>query len=437
MVAVRLSADLSTRTLPGPDNTLRETLPNGLTVLIRENPTSPSVVINGYVLAGAEDEPRDKAGLASLTADVMARGTYRRPFSTLYEQVESIGASFDVTGGTHLTFFGAKGLSEHLSLLLDILADVLQHPAFEAQEVEKAREEALITLQERAYDTRQTAQLRFRQLAYPPEHPYHWSQLGYPETIRTLSREDLLTFHATYVAPQGGVLAIVGDVQPAVALKAVDEAFGSWQKTRPPRQTPPRVLKINEPYQEHVTLAGKSQTSFLLGWIGPSRYDADFIPCHVANTILGVFGMYGRLGQRVREQHGLAYYIHSHISGSPYSGPWWISAGLSPGAVEQAKSLILEEIRELQDRPINPQELDDSQAYLVGGLPLALETNEGIAGGLISIERYGLGLDYFRRYNDIIYAVTPQDIQRVAQTWLDSDHYIQVTAGPELHNPTE
>ena len=437
MAARQSPVTLSPHALPGPSNTLRETLPNGLTVLIRENPTSPSVVISGYVLAGAEDEPRDKSGLASFTADVMERGTRRRPFSVLYEEIESIGASFGVTGSTHLTLFGAKGLSEHLPLLLDILADVLQHPAFETQEVEKVREEILITLQERANDTRQTTRLRLRQLAYPPEHPYHWSLLGDPKTVRALSREDLLAFHSTYIAPQGGVLVIVGDVQPQVALEAVHRAFGAWQKTRPPRQMPPPVPNIRQRYRDHVTLADKSQISFRLGWIGPSRYHPDYLSCHVANTILGVFGMYGRLGRRLREQHGLAYYVSSHVNSSPCPGLWSISAGLDPDAVQQARAIILQEVQELQDRPISLQELEDVQAYLVGGLPLALETNEGVASGLVGIERYGLGLDYFHRYSDMIYAISPQDMQRVARSWLDSDHYILVTAGPRLPCFTE
>ena len=431
MAERRPPVTLSPHALPGPSNTLRETLPNGLTVLIRENPTSPSVVISGYVLAGAEDEPRDKSGLASFTADVMERGTRRRPFSVLYEEIESIGASFGVTGSTHLTLFGAKGLSEHLSLLLDILADVLQHPAFEAQDVEKVREEILITLQEHANDTRHATRLRLRQLAYPPEHPYHWSSLGDLNTVRALSREDLHAFHSTYIAPQGGTLVIVGDIQPRAALEAVRRTFGAWEKTRPPRQTLPPIPNISQQHRDHVTLADKSQISFRLGWIGPSRYHPDYLSCHVANTILGVFGMYGRLGRRLREQHGLAYYVSSHVNSSPYPGLWSVSAGLDPDALQRAKAIILREVQELQDRPVSLQELEDVQAYLVGGLPLALETNEGVASGLIAIERYGLGLDYFQRYSDLIYAVSPQDVQRVSRSWLDSDRYILVTAGPQ------
>ncbi len=175
--------------LPGPDNITREVLPNGITLLVRENFVNPSVVVSGYLPAGAEDEPREQAGLCSFVVDAMERGTQRRPFAQLYEEVESIGATFGLNAGTHITTFRAKGMAEHLPLLLDILADVIRTPAFEAQQVEKVRAEIRSFHRERAHDTRRMAALTFHELLYPPEHPYHRALSGYPETVERISRE--------------------------------------------------------------------------------------------------------------------------------------------------------------------------------------------------------------------------------------------------------
>ncbi len=417
-------------TLPGPNNTFRKTLTNGITVLVRENLASPAVVVNGYVLAGSEDEPSGKQGLAGFTTDVMQRGTRQRPFTDLYEQVESIGAAFGVGSGSHIVSFGAKGLVEHFAPLLDIVADVLMAPAFDARQVERARTEILTDLSERTHDTRRLARLAFHELAYPVDHPYHWSQMGYPDTIASISRDDLVEFHETYISPQNMVIAVVGGIRTDVAVSCVTEALGDWNNRRPPRAPLAAVPEMDGARRRSITVDDKSQTSLVLGWPGPARADDDFLACYVANTILGVFGMYGRLGTKLREEHGLAYYIYSDLDGGSGPGPWSVQAGLDPGTVEQAIALILDEVRRIQDEPVGDEELIDTIANLTGSLPLALETNEGVSRSLVNIERYDLGLGYLQTYASLIESITSDQVQVVAQRWLDPDRYALALAGP-------
>jgi len=165
--------------IPGPESIVRHVFDNGMIALVRENFSSPSVVVGGTLWAGSLDEPDKRAGLASFVAECLSRGTQRRTFAQIYEEIESVGASFGVDGGRHATGFGAKGLAEDLGLLLDIIGDVLRHPTFPAEEVEKVRGEILTDLQIRAHDTRRVAGLEFRALAYP-DHPYGRSTDGYP-----------------------------------------------------------------------------------------------------------------------------------------------------------------------------------------------------------------------------------------------------------------
>jgi zinc protease len=409
----------------------RRTLPNGITVLARENFASPAVVINGYVRAGSRDEPAEKAGLAEFTGEVMERGTHTRPFEALYEEVESVGATFGVNAGTHITTFGAKGLVGQLPLLMEVVDDVLRNPAFSPEQVERARGELLTDLQERAHDTRRMASLTFYELTYPEAHPYHRSHDGYLETIPRITREDLVEFHEGYFSPEGMVVVVVGGIKADDAVRLVEEAFGSWEGGRPERAPMPSVPPIKQVRERHVSLPDKTQSDLMLGWPGPSREHPQFLDCYLANTVLGTFGMMGRLGESVRSQQGLAYYAYSRVEGGKGPGPWRAIAGVNPANVEAAVALIREEVRRLQETPVPEEELEDSKSYLVGSLPLRLETNEGVAQTLVHMERYDLGLDYVQRYAEVINAIGGEEVQAAAQRWLDPDHYALAVAGPD------
>jgi len=419
--------------LPGPDDILRQTLSNGITVLARENFTSPTVVVSGYLHTGAADVPingRDKIGLASFAADVLERGTRKRSFAQLYEEVESIAANFGVNASTQTTGFGARGLIEHLPLLLDILSDTLRNPAFDKDQVEKVRAEILTDIQERETSPHRMAALTFRELAYPEDHPYHWSQTGYRETIERITRDDLVQFHETYFSPQNAVIVIVGAIKATDAAQAVATAFGDWQGSRPPQASLPLAPALTQRLEQRLTIDDKAQSDLVLGWPGPARTDPDFVPCFVTNTVLGVFGMYGRLGKIIRETNGLAYYVYSSIQGGTGPGPWRVIAGVNPTNVDKTVALIVQELRRIRDMRVPEEELHDTQSYLTGSLPLQLETNSGVAHALLNIERHNLGLDYLQRYTDMITTITPAQVQDVAERWLDPDHYALAIVDP-------
>ncbi len=416
--------------LPGPQDVLRHTLPNGITVLAREAFASPSVVIDGFLISGSEDDPAGGEGLASFTVDVMERGTHRRPFEQLYEEVESVGAAFGFSTGAHITSFGAKGLAEQLPLLLDIFNDVIRYPAFAPEQVERARAELLSALREQEFDTRARAARAFHELTYPAGHPYQRPVSGTPETVMSLQREALLAFHQRHITPQGMVIAVVGAIQKQAALEAIERAFGDWVAERPARQALPTVAPLAHRQQSYIPLPEKTQTDLVLGWPGPERRSPDFLTCHVANTILGVFGMMGRLGELVRSQNGLAYYVYSALEGGAGPGPWQVIAGVPPSQVERAVSLVLQEIDRLRQELVPSVELKENQSYLSGSLPLRLETNEGVAGMLTYIERHNLGLDYLQRYQERITAITATDIQAVARRRLNPDAFALGVSGP-------
>ena len=416
---------------PSPETIVRHKLANGITVLVYENHNSPSAVVSGYLWAGAVCEAAEQAGLAGLTARALLRGTDSRTFGQINEALESVGAQLSFSSQVHTAGFGGKALVEDLGLLLEVLADGLQHPSFPPAEIEKLKGQVLTSLQRRAYDTRRMAQLACDALLFP-NHPYGRSVVGYEETVSGLTRDDLVHHYQTRYAPEGMVIAIVGAVTADAALKQVRQALAGWQapEATPERNMPP-TASLDEQRRDSVTIAGKTQSDIVLGWSGLARQDPDFMKTRLANTILGVFGMMGRLGDTVRDQQGLAYYVYSRLQAGLTAGSWSAIAGVDPAAVDRAIDGILGEAQRLREELVDDEELADCKSYLTGSLPLQLETNEGLASTILSIERFSLGYDYLQRYADLVEAVTAGDVQEMAQKYLHPEHYALAVAGPE------
>lgn len=416
--------------LPGPETITRQELDNGITVLAYENFLSPSVVVHGYLRVGSVDDPPDQAGLANFTAAMLDHGTPTRTFAEISEAVESVGASLSVSAGLHVTSFSVKCLVEDLERLLDILADVLRRPTFPEKETEKVRGQLLTAIRERDNDTRSVASLTFRALAYP-EHPYGRSSDGYVETVSKMGREDLVRFYEECYRPEGALVAVVGALPAEEAIQKVAAVLGDWQLSDPrPAQTVPDAPELTEVRREFRPMPDKSQTDIVLGVPGISRLDPDYYAAHLANTVLGVFGMMGRLGDNVRDRQGLAYYVLSRLEAHLGRGPWMAVTGVNPANVQRAIDSILQEIHRMQDEPVPEGELEDSKSYLTGSLPLRLETSSGIAQALLEMEFYGLGLDYLQRYPQIINAITSEEVQRAAQRVFPRDVYALAIAGP-------
>jgi len=425
--------------LPTPESILRRTLDNGITVLARDNFLSPSVVLRGYLRVGSVDDPPEQAGLAGFVADMLDHGTQDRTFDEISESIESIGASLGIGGGLHVTSSGIKCLAEDLDHVLEIMADVLRNPIFPEEETGKVRGQLVTALQERDNDTRGVANLSFLKLAYPDGHPYGRSSDGYVETVGGITRDDLAEFYDRYYRPTNAIIAVAGAVEPDEAISKVAQVLGDWQPAapRPPQDVPDirfssGETELTEVRREVREMPDKFQTDVVLGVPGISRDDPDYYSARLANTILGTFGMGGRLGDKVRDEQGMAYYVYSQLSAHLGRGPWRGVTGVNPANVKRAIDTILAEIRRIQDEPVSEEEIDDVKSYLTGSLPLGLETNEGVAGTLLDMELFDLGLDYLHRYPDLINAITIEQVQQAAQRVFLRDAYALAIAGPPV-----
>ena len=416
--------------LPGPEDIHREVLSNGITVLTRSNFNSPSISMAGYLPAGSIFESDEKLGLADFVSASLMRGTQTKSFDAIYNELESVGAGLGFDSGVHNASFGGRSLVDDLPLVLKLLSESLLTPTFPKHEVEKLRAQILTGLAIREQDTSDMAAMAFDRMLFDG-HPYSRPADGYVETIEQITQKDLVEFHRAHYGPRGMVIAIVGAIDPKKAVAAVERVLGGWQvpgQVLPPSLPPHKPIK--KTVRHHHVLASKSQSDLVIGMIGPKRNDPEFYAASLGNSVLGQFGMMGRIGESVREKSGLAYHASSSLSAGIGPGTWEVNAGVSPKNLKKAIGLIEQELRKFVKSGVTKDELADSQANYIGRLPLSVESNGGVASALLNIERYKLGMDYYQRYESVVRSVTRDSVLETARKYIDPNRLVISTAGP-------
>jgi zinc protease len=423
------SITTSWNSLPGPEDITRLELPNAITLLTRANFNSPSVVMSGYLTSGSQFDPDEKLGLAYFTSSALMRGTQSHAHQEIFEILESVGASLGLSASVHTTSFGSRALVEDLPVLLQILNECLRQPVFPADQVEKLRAQLMTSLAIRAQDTEEMASMRFDQVVFP-QHPYGRPEDGFTETVQRITRQDLVDFHQAHYGPKGMVLVIVGAVTAEQAQDQVQRALGNW--SNPAQLVPasmPEAAPLKATFREQVNIPGKSQTDLVMGTLGPKRCSPDFLPASLGNNILGQFGLMGRIGDVVREQAGLAYHASASLNAWIGAGSWEVSAGVNPANLDRTVDLVISELERFVTEPVSQEELEDSQSNFIGRLPLSMESNSGVANAILNLERFQLGLDYYRRYPQMVSQVTPAMILEAAQSYIDPQKLAIISAG--------
>ena len=416
--------------LPGPENITRAVLPNGITFLTRSNFNSPTVSIKGYLHSGSILDPDEKLGLSYLMANGLMNGTNHHDFQALYHEVESIGAHLSFSAGTLSTAFNAHCLSEDLSLILGLISECVCAPTFPEKEFNRQKTQMLTALAIRAQDTSAMSALLFDQIVYAG-HPYERPEEGFPETIQAIQQEDLVSFYRRTFGPKGMVIVIVGAVEPEEALSAVEDAFSDWKN--PDQEHIPEIPQahaIQSPEMKTLSIPGKTQADIVMGSLAPDRLSPDYFALRLGNNILGEFGMMGRIGHRVREEAGLAYYAYSSLSVSKGPGAWEMIAGVNPSNLDQTIALMTRVIKDFTEAPVAEEELSDTKSFFLGRMPLLLESNSGVAISLMNMEHFNLGMNYFLEYPQKIQAITAQDILQSTRKYLDPNRLATAIAGP-------
>jgi zinc protease len=402
------------------------TLPNGLQVVAVLHHEQPIVSMRMIVRAGGALDPKDKFGLADLTAALLTQGTERQSATELNEAVDFIGAVMGAGAGTDLSFVNMVVMKDSFDVGLRMLSDIARRPAFAPQEIERQRQQILSSLQVSLEDPEYVADAVFRRLVYG-FHPYAWPQSGTPDTLARISRDDLLAFHRRYFVPNNTILAVVGDLTEDEAFAGVTKAFGDWQRgdvpaeavTQPPDSTR-RIVIVNKP--------DAVQTEVRAGHIGIRRNHADYMPLNLATRILGGEGA-NRLHQVLRTERGLTYGAQAEMNTLREAGAIEASTNTRSDATAEVLRLMVDEFWRLQRERVGERELAEAKNYMTGSFPLTIETADAIATQVLNVLFFGLPVDQLQSFRERVNAVTTDEVQRVARFYLRPDRLSIVLVG--------
>ena len=402
----------------------RAEMENGLTLLVAERPTLPMVTLQILVKTGSMPEPKDKAGLAHLTAALLPLGTVTRTAPEISEAIEFVGGSLNADASWDSSSLSLTVLKKDLDMGMALLADVLLHPAFREAEIARKVQELKGRIRQKQEDPGTVARETFAGTLFGDD-PYGRPVEGTEGSLDRIARQDLVDFHRRYYLPNNSIMIAAGDVTLEELKGYVQKYLKDWARgtlgpVKAASGAPPRgrqVVKIDR---------GVTQANIVWGHIGIERENPDYYALSVMNQILGGGGLTSRLMRSIREKQGWAYDVHSALGARRFPGPFLVALQTKNETASPAIEEVLKQIREIRNTGVTAEELEEAKGFLTGSFPLRFDTNQDVVGLLAGMELYGLGMDYPERYPAIIKAVTRDDVLRVARKYLHPDRGILV-----------
>jgi zinc protease len=411
---------------------LRATLANGTTAIAQHTSTHAAVTVHASVPAGSGHDPETTPGLAYFASKVIDHGTASRSADQLAEAFDGRGVSLSVGVSRHLMTFTCTCLADDVEAVLGLLADVITRPTFPADQVDRRRSVVITSIRQDADNPAVVATESLMAALYPNGHPYGRPSKGSVASAQATTRDALAGFHHAHAGPAGLRVVIVGDVAPARAVALADAAFGGWQAVSGAPLNPPPATPALARTLRFIDMPGKMQSDIAYGFTAIVRADPRYYALTLMNTVLGQYGLGGRLGDSIRERQGMAYYVFSAFDANVAEGPLLVRAGVNPANVPRALASIDEELSRMARDGVTGAELSDAKRYLIGSLPRTLETNGGIAAFLHTADFFGLGVDFDQRLPGLLDAVTREDVHDVARTFLAPERATIVVAGPPM-----
>lgn len=402
---------------------VQDTLPNGAAFLVSEQHNLPMVIVRVVLDAGARRDPDDKPGVANLTAELLTEGTTTRSAQQIKDAIDFVGGALDASADTDYAVVTLQVLRKDLDAGLDLLADVMLHPAFKPEELARRREAVLASIRASEDDPTSVAQKAFQKALYG-DTPYGHPDEGTEASVPRITRADLQRFFTRYYGPARAAIIVVGDLTAGEARERFTRALGAWRGdgvaafVYPPLTEPPaREIRIARPV---------TQAAIVMGSLGIARDNPDYETIAVMNYVLGSGGFSSRLMDYIRTQAGLAYSVGSFFAATKSPGPFEIVMQTKTASVSDAIARAREQVERIRTQPISDDELQEAKRYLTGSFPLRLDSNAKIADFIAQAWFYELGMNYADTYIQRVNAVTLADVQRVAQAYLHPDRFIEV-----------
>jgi zinc protease len=408
-------------------------LENGITLLVREDETVPTVGIRAVFPGGLRDETQLTNGAFSYISELLPKGTRGMPAKELAESVA--GMAGKLTGFSGKNTFGVKAdfLARFFPDGLALVRDVIREPAFAPQEAEKIRPELLAQLKQQEDSLTSLAFQEFYSQLFGG-HPYGLNNIGSENAIKSFTAAALKDIYFQHARPENLVLAISGDVKAEETKDLVTRLFGDWQRTKSsPEQKieedilPPAVLtkeKILEISRD------KEQVHLVIGFLGTTLKDSDRFGLEVLDTILS--GQSGRLFTELRDKQSLAYSLSSFSFFGLDTGAFGIYIGTSPDKKEQAINSVWHELKIIREEKVGEEELRRAQNILISEYEMALQTHSAQALELGLNETYGLGQDFGSRYIQAIREIDAAKVREVARKYIHPNAYVMVAVGAGL-----
>ena len=397
-----------------------QTLPNGLRVIVIERHESPLISAQLVIKNGGEVDPPELSGLADMTADLLTKGTQTRDATKIAQEIESLGGSLDSAARWDFSFADVNVMSTKIQPAMDILADVVRHPTFKSEEVERLRQQNLDSFTLAMGDPGAVARMVAARVVFG-DNPYGHPVSGTSESLTRITAADIAKMHSRYYRPDNAILVIGGDISAKDGVALATKYFGDWQKPTTPLPAMSAAMGNANAKAGRIVVIDKpdaGQAAVYLARTGIDRKDPDFFRGIVSNSVLS--GYSGRLNQEIRIKRGLSYGAASTLDARRDVGPFvaWAQTKNESGA--QVADLMLSEIGRLSSAPPVDVELTPRKAVLIGNFSRNLETAHGLVAQVGSLALYGLRLDEINRYINNVQEVSPADIQKFGGSRLDA-----------------
>ena len=412
-----------------PPFPVQRKLKNGARVLIVENHSLPLVAVSVRFLHGIDADRMQKPGLADFVSDTVDEGTKTRSAVNLAEEIEDLAAHLGAGVSLETANVGLNCLTETLPKALELLADVVENPAFRDEDVERVRVLKLTALEQKKANPGALAADEAARILYGPGHPWGQPAGGTPQSIGSITAADLAAFHARWWVPNDAVISVAGDVKAGEIVRLLDEKLASWKPHPLPRLSLPAFPRLT---RREIVAREKPGTTQAQVWVVGRLFkatDPDAIPMRVANLTLG--GLFtSRLNMNLRETHGYTYGVGSSVSLMRRSGTFAARGGIVAKNTVEAVAEYENELQTFSNGEISDAELSASKEALVRGLPAALETNDAVASAMGNLVSLGLPLDYYRTFPARVGKVSHADVKRVVKKWITPGRWPVVIVGP-------
>lgn len=414
--------------------TVRKTvLGNGVTVLTQEDHRLPLVSLVLTAPGGVRAETAQTNGLSNLTAQWLLKGTRRRAAEQLAGRVESWGGSLRAFSGRDAWGVQLDVLQPQAQEALSLLAEVLTQPAWSAEEGQRLKEQIIGEIRQQQDDIFFVAGQTLREGLFPA-HPYRLSPLGTEASVRGLTVEQARRFHQQATRPEQLILAVFGDMDTEQVLRQAARQFGARPKAAaPPLPSPPPEPPLAQTLRLRATMP-KQQGVIMVGFRGTRWIDDDRYPLELLGAWLS--GLGGALFNELRDQQGLAYTLGAYPVFGQDPGLWLYYAATRPEDLDRTQRALEGFLERLPRRTIDAEDLERTKAHLLGDFRSELQSTAGWALRSALDERQGLGFDAYRRYEERINGLTPQDLAQVIQRYIASAAYVVVRVEPPKRIPS-